>query len=98
MFAVVGFGMKAFAPNEPTMLINTCIGVGTTGTTGSSSARNRPAVGDVVFGEFNADGDDGRWLLLQPQVPAAKAMTRAGNASLMRILVAASKVDARRKL
>jgi hypothetical protein len=51
----------------------------------------------VVFGEFNADGDDGRWLLLQPKVPAAKAMTSAGNASLMRILVAASKVNARRK-
>jgi len=95
MFAGVGFGMKAFDPTEPTMLTKTCIGIGVTG---SSSARNRPAVGDGVFREFKAEGDDGRWLLLQPQVPTTQAMTSAGNASFVRISVARSKVNARGKL
>src|SRR5215470_17548269 len=92
MFAVVGFGMKAFEPNEPTILMITCIGVGTAGSptgggiTGSSNARNRPAVGDdVVFCEFKVEGDDGRWLPLQPQVAVKQATTSAGSASFMRI-------------
>src|SRR6185503_7620002 len=91
MFARIGFGMKAFEPNEPTMLIRTCIGVGIAE---SSNARNRRAVGDPVFCEFNAEGDEGRWLPLQPQVPAAMAMTSAGNASFMRISMLGSNVDA----
>jgi hypothetical protein len=95
MFAGVGFGMKAFEPTEPTMLIKTCIGVGITG---SSSARNRPAVADGMFCEFKAEGDDGRRLLLQPQAPTTQAMTSAGNASFVRISRRKSKVNARRKL
>jgi hypothetical protein len=82
MFAGVGFGMKAFDPIEPTMLINTWSGAGITG---SSSVRNRPAVGETEFCKFKAEGDDGRWLPLQPRVPAAQATTSAGKASFMRI-------------
>jgi hypothetical protein len=86
--------MKAVEPNEPTMLIKTWIGVGIRG---SSSARKRPA-GDAVFCEFRAEGEDGIELPLQLQVPMAQAMASADNASFMRISIAASKVNARRKL
>src|SRR4030095_843018 len=85
MLAGIGFGMKALEPNEPTMLIRTCIGVGIAG---SSSARNRPAVGDPVLCEFTVDGEDGKWPPLQPQEPVTQAITSVGNASLMRISIA----------
>src|SRR5215475_438306 len=101
MFAVVGFGMNAVDPIVPTMLINTCNGVGGgiagSGIAGSSSAPNRPAVGDVVLCEFTIEGEDGKWPPLQLQEPAAHTMTSTGNASFMRMSRAASKVNARRK-
>src|SRR4029453_539819 len=85
MLAGVGFGMNALEPNEPTMLIRTCIGVGITG---SSSDRNRPAVADAVFCELTIEGEDGKWPPLQPQEPVAQAITSVANASFMRMSIA----------
>src|SRR5262245_48411317 len=91
MFAVVGFGMNAVDPIVPTMLINACNGVGGgvagSGIAGSSSARNRPAVGDAVPSEFTIEGEDGKWPPLQLQEPAAQAIIKVGNASFKRMLI-----------
>jgi hypothetical protein len=87
--------MKAVDPNDPTMLIMICIGVGT-GVAGSSNARNLPPVRDAVPGEIRPEGEDGKWPPLQPRV-TTQAIRSDGNASFMRISMSASKVNARRK-
>jgi len=85
--------MNAVDPNELTMLMMTCIGVGITG---SSNVRKRLPDGDAVCCGFKAEGDEGRRLPLQPRV-TTPAKSNAGNASFMRMSLAASKANADRK-
>jgi hypothetical protein len=88
--------MKAVDPNDPTMLIMTCIGVGI-GIGGSSNTRSLPEFVDAVLGEIRPEGEDGKWPPLQPRV-TTQAISSDGNASFMRMSRSASKVNARRKL
>ena len=103
MFAIVGFGMNALDPNEPTILMMTCIGVGTAGSppgagaAGSSSARNLPAAVDMPFCEFTTEGAEGEWVPLQPQTANVQTVAIARNANFVRMKIARSKPNARGK-
>ena len=90
MLAIVGLGMNAPDPNEPMMLMITDIGVGAgaggagVGAGGSSRARSLPPPG--ADSGFTTEGDDGIVPPLQLHIVMAQAMTKAGNATLVRML------------
>src|SRR5436190_15360164 len=92
MFAIVGFGMNAADPIEPTMLMTTDMGVGAgtagpgAGAGGSSNARNPPPPG--ADSGFTADGDAGIVPPLQLHIAMAQATMKAGNATLVRMPLA----------
>ena len=88
MFAVVGFGMKAFEPNDPTMLMMTASGAGTFGSGigtfgsgigagGSSSGRSRPRP-PVAASGLSTDGEDGVLPPLQLHIVSAQTASRLG--------------------
>src|SRR5512138_1643752 len=91
MLAVVGFGMNAFDPNEPTMLIMICIGVGI----GSSNVRSLPPDGDAMPCGISSDGEDGRRPLSQPQKATAQEAATTNDPSFVRMWITASKPSAR---
>lgn len=84
--------MKAPDPNEPMMLMITDIGVGAgaggsgVGAGGSSRARSLPPPAPGADSGFTTEGDDGIVPPLQLHIVMAQATTKAGNATLVRML------------
>src|ERR1041384_333834 len=100
MLAIVGFGMNAAAPNEPTMLMITASGVGALGSgigagagigAGSPSrVRSRPLPAPAVSGE-TCDGDEGIVPPLQLHIVSAQKMNKTPKTRFVRMAKAGAK-------
>jgi len=110
MFAVVGFGMNALEPIDPTMLMMTASGAGMvgsgigtfgsgtgTGAGGSSNGRSWP-LPPAAARAVTTDGEDGVLPALQLHIVSAQATNADAAAMLMRMLTFAEQAGCRAKL